>query len=186
MDELFLTGPAPEYIPQIEAFKAEFADCPDWLHGAQGLRDAPSAEEWLRYLALCGNDAAVPEGVHRYSQFLYVRASDRKIVGMIGVRHRPVGPLETWGGHIGYCVCPSERRKGYARQMLREVLPYCRALGLDRVLLTAGDENIGSVKTILANGGELEGYVMSPRHHVMVGRYWIDTGPGRQRQGKDL
>jgi predicted acetyltransferase len=58
--------------------------------------------------------------------------------------------------------------------MLHEVLPYCKSLGLDRILLTAGDENIGSVKTILANGGVLESYVMSPKHHIMVGRYWID------------
>jgi predicted acetyltransferase len=58
--------------------------------------------------------------------------------------------------------------------MLHDVLPYCRSLGLNRVLLTAGDENIGSVKAILANGGVLESYVMSPKHHVMVGRYWID------------
>ena len=58
--------------------------------------------------------------------------------------------------------------------MLNEILPYFKSLGLNRVLLTAGDENVGSVKTILANGGVLESYVMSPKHHVMVGRYWID------------
>ena len=92
---------------------------------------------------------------------------------MIGVRHKPIGPLGTWGGHIGYCVCPPERMKGYATQMLHEVLPYCKSLGLKRVLLTAGDENVGSVKTILANGGILESYVTSEKHHVMVGRYWI-------------
>ena len=47
-------------------------------------------------------------------------------------------------------------------------------LGLKLVLLTAGDENVASVKTIIANGGVLEGRVMPPKHHVMVGRYWIE------------
>lgn len=174
MDELFLTKPTADYLPQIKAYREEFSDCLDWLHGAQGLKRFEDPEEWLRYLALCENEATVPEDVHLYSQFLCLRPADRKIVGMIGVRHKPIGPLETWGGHIGYSVCPSERRKGYATRMLRDILPYCKKLGLDRVLLTAGDENIGSVRAIIANGGVLESYVMSPKHHVMVGRYWIE------------
>ena len=57
---------------------------------------------------------------------------------------------------------------------LRAVLPQCKMLGLKLVLLTAGDENVASVKTIIANGGVLEGRVMPPKHHVMVGRYWIE------------
>lgn len=173
MPEYKLTRPTCEYLAQIRSFREEFAHCLDWLHGAQGLKRFEDPQNWLDYLALCENDATVPEGEHRYSQFIYVRTSDNKIVGMIGVRHRPVGPLDTWGGHIGYCVRPSERMKGYAAQMLHEVLPYCKSLGLNRVLLTAGDENVGSVKTILANGGVFESYVMSPKHHVTVGRYWI-------------
>lgn len=168
-----LCKPTSEHLAQIKAYRQEFANCLDWLHGAQGLKRFEEPQDWIHYLALCENDNTVPEGEQRWSQFLYVRSSDKKIVGMIGVRHRPVGPLETWGGHVGFSVCPSERRKGYAAQMLHEVLPYCKSLGLDRVLLTAGDENIGSVKAIVANGGVLEGYVMSPKHHVMVGRYWI-------------
>ena len=173
MSEFVFTKPSFEYLAQIKAYREEFANCLDWLHGAQGLKRFEEPQDWLNYLALCENDATVPEGEHKYSQFIYVRMADKKIVGMIGVRHKPVGPLETWGGHVGYSVSPSERMKGYATQMLHEVLPYCKSLGLNRVLLTAGDENVGSVKTIIANGGILESYVMSPKHHVMVGRYWI-------------
>lgn len=160
-----LVKPTEAYAEQIMAFKEEFTDCPDWLHGARGLRYSKDPDEWFRYIA---------EHEENYTQFLYVRTADSKIVGMIGVQHRPDGPEETWGGHIGYCVCPSERKKGYATQMLHDVLPYCKSIGLDRVLLTAGDENVGSVRTILANGGVLENYVMTPRHDVPVGRYWID------------
>lgn len=172
--ECVLVRPSAEYLPQIKAFRDEFAGCLDWLHGAQGLRMHEDPAQWLRYVALCENEETLPEGAHLYAQFLYVRRSDGKLVGMIGIRRKPIGPLETWGGHVGYCVCPSERRKGYAAGMLRDVLPHCRKLGLERVLLTAGDENVGSVKTILANGGVLEAYVMTPRHSVPVGRYWIE------------
>lgn len=174
--EAELVRPTAEHTAAIAAFRSEFAGALDWLHGAQGLRYIEDPEKWLRFCSLCENEETLPEGMHLYRQFIYVRKSDGKIVGMIGVRRKPIGPIETWGGHVGYCVCPSERRKGYATRMLREVLPFCRELGLTRVLLTAGDENIGSVKTILANGGALENYVLTPRHPMPVGRYRIDLG----------
>lgn len=174
MSDCILVKASGEYLAQIKAFRDEFKDCLDWLHGAQGLRLIEEPAAWLRYLALCEDEATLPEGVHLYAQYLYVRLSDGKIVGMAGIRPKPIGPLDTWGGHVGYCVCPSERRKGYATRMLRELLPVCKSLGLDRVLLTAGDENVGSVRTILANGGVLESYVLTPRHPMPVGRYWIE------------
>ncbi len=172
--DVTLVKPSARYTSQIRAYREEFADCLDWLHGAAGLAQREDPEEWLRYVALCENPQTVPDGVPVSSQFLYVRHSDEKIVGMIHVRHYPLEPLCTFGGHVGYSICPSERRKGYATSMLRDVLPHCKAIGLSRVLLTAGDENVGSVKAILANGGVYEGSVLSPKHHIMVRRYWIE------------
>ena len=83
-----LVKPTEAYAEQIKAFKEEFADCPDWLHGARGLRYSKDPDEWFRYIA---------EHEENYTQFLYVRTADSKIVGMIGVQHRPDGPEETWG-----------------------------------------------------------------------------------------
>ena len=170
-DSPVLTRPSKEHIPQIADFREEFAGCLDWLHGARGLRYIADPAEWLAYSARleAGLDGAPP-----YTQFLFVRPSDGRIVGMLGIQHAPDGPVESWGGHIGYCVRPSERRKGYASAMLREALPYCRSLGLSRVLLTAGDENTGSVRTIIKNGGVFEGYYVSPKHGREIGRYWIE------------
>ena len=174
MNDCILVRPDETYLEQIKAYRAEFATCLDWMHGAGGLMRIEDPLAWLRHVARGASPETVPEGQAASSQFIYVRQADRKIVGMINVRHYPVGPLETWGGHVGYSVCPSERRKGYATRMLHDVLPRCREIGLTRVLLTAGEENVGSVKTILANGGVFEHAVMSPKHHVMVGRYWIE------------
>ena len=171
IDEPILVRPDKLHIPAIAAFRKEFADSLDWLHGARELRYIADPSEWLDYSARLedGLDGAPP-----YTQFVFVRPSSGKILGMLGVQHAPDGPVESWGGHVGYCVCPSERRKGFAEAMLRLALPYCRFIGLKRVLLTAGDENVGSVRTILKNGGVFEGYYISPKHGREIGRYWID------------
>ncbi len=106
-------------------------------------------------------------------QFLYIRSSDRHLVGMIQLRHRFNGFLEKFGGHIGYSVRPSERRKGYATKMLGDCLPHCRALGLQSVLVTCLEDNEASRKTILANGGIYESTIFEPEEKVRLQRYWI-------------
>lgn len=166
MEGFVLIRPTEALLPQIAAYRAEFAAAGalDWMHGSGGLMHMADAEAWLACIRSCADTS---------TQFVYLREADGKLVGMINVRHTHTEPLETFGGHIGYSVAPSERRKGYATAMLREVLPHCRTLGLTRVLLTCGDENLGSLKTILANGSVYEKHVLSPKHHIMVGRYWI-------------
>ena len=66
------------------------------------------------------------------------------------------------------------RRKGYATQMLRLALPACKALGLDRVLISCVEGNEGSKRTILRNGGVYESTVFEPGEGVYLERYWID------------
>ena len=107
------------------------------------------------------------------TQFFYVRPSDRKIVGMIQVRYYFNEYLEKYAGHIGYSVRPSERRKGYAKQMLRDCLPFCREIGLESVLITCDEDNEGSRRTILANGGVYESTVFEPEEGLTLQRYWI-------------
>jgi predicted acetyltransferase len=88
-----------------------------------------------------------------------VRESDSKIVGVIQIRHCFNEFLEKYAGHIGYSVCPSERKKGYATQMLRLALPECKSLGIKQVLICCVRGNEGSRKTILNNGGKYESTV---------------------------
>jgi predicted acetyltransferase len=57
--------------------------------------------------------------------------------------------------------------------MLRMVLPFCREIGLEKVLITCNDGNVGSEKTILANGGKYESTVFEPDEKVYLKRHWI-------------
>ena len=106
-------------------------------------------------------------------QFMYVRPSDHKIVGMIDIRRRFNDYLRNYGGNIGYSVRPSERNKGYASRMLAGVLPICRELGFEKVLITCDAGNEASRKTILKNGGVYESTVLEPDENEPVERYWI-------------
>ncbi|MFC4119287.1 GNAT family N-acetyltransferase [Nonomuraea zeae] len=101
-------------------------------------------------------------------------------LGAIDLRHYLNGILLEGGGHIGYSIRPSARRRGLATWALGEVLREAPALGLDRVLLTCDDGNVGSARTIESNGGVLED-VRSTEIGVKR-RYWIvldDAGRSR-------
>ena len=82
--------------------------------------------------------------------------------------------LAAFGGHIGYGVRPSERRKGYATEILRMALAYAgREIGLKRVMIACYRDNEGSWRTILANGGRLEReFVHTDGRTVQV--YWVE------------
>lgn len=90
-------------------------------------------------------------------------------LGSLAIRHRLTPFLIEAGGHIGYSVRPSARRRHVATDALRAALPECRTLGIDRVLVTCDDDNIGSARVIEANGGVLEDVRDRMR------RYWIDA-----------
>jgi predicted acetyltransferase len=104
--------------------------------------------------------------------FLAVREEDDKLIGIINIRHSLNEYLYNYGGHIGYCVKKNERRKGYAKEMLKMVLEKCARLGLEKVLITCDANNIASAKTIKSCGGVLENEV--PLEDTVIQRYWVD------------
>lgn len=173
MAELELMRPTNEFASQIVEYRQEFLDAGDSMDGTGPLRRMENPEEYVQACAEYENPKTVPAHLVEATQFMLVRKNDNKLVGMIQVRHRFNEYLEKYAGHIGYSVRPSERRKGYAKEMLRMALPYCREIGLDRVLITCIDGNVGSEKTILANGGVYESTVYEPNDNVNLKRFWI-------------
>lgn len=93
-------------------------------------------------------------------------------LGRISLRHRLDDHLREIGGHIGYDIRPSARRKGHATAMLAAALPRMAALGVDKALITCDFDNIGSRKAIERNGGVLE-----DRRGAKL-RFWVPTAPG--------
>jgi predicted acetyltransferase len=97
--------------------------------------------------------------------------SENKIVGAVSIRHNLNDALFNSGGHIGDGVRPTERRKGYATEMISLALEKCRDMGMDKVLMTCEKSNTGSVKSIMNNGGILENE--HEVNGVVEQRYWI-------------
>jgi predicted acetyltransferase len=96
---------------------------------------------------------------------------DDTYLGAITLRHELNDFLLKAGGHIGYSVRPSARRRGLASWALGEVLRRARDLGLSRVLVTCDDDNVGSARTIEKNGGVLEDVRDTTLGRTR--RYWI-------------
>lgn len=170
MDTLYLVSPSPQYFAQIRDYKEEFlAD--DSLDGAAGLDQHDDIASWYEAVRDNAREETVRPGLVPAATFLCLRRGDERLVGMIDIRLRLNENLLRRGGHIGYSVRKSERRKGYATEMLRLGLEQCRQRGIDRVLLTCDKNNVASAKTILANGGVLENEV--PEEDRTTQRYWI-------------
>jgi predicted acetyltransferase len=100
--------------------------------------------------------------------YLWV-VDDDQVVGRISLRHALTPWLVEVGGHIGYAVRPTARRRGVATRALALMLPVAAARGLDQVLVTCDTTNTASRKVIEANGGVLE----DERNGKL--RFWIPT-----------
>ena len=141
---------------EIREFGYSWSSMPDgfaayvrWLH-AQALEETPR-----------------PEGFVPSTTLWWVDGDE--YLGRIGIRHRLTPELREVGGHIGYAVRPSARRRGCATAMLRAALPVARTLGIESALVTCAVENVASRTVIERNGGVLE-----DRRGDRL-RFWVPT-----------
>ena len=156
MEKIRLIKPSKEYLTQIKDYRNEFLTLNSSMDGCGPLTRTENPEEWLEQVDLISKKETVPKEFVQATQFLCIREEDNRLVGMIQVRHYFNDYLEKFGGHIGYSVRATERRKGYAKKMLKDCLEYCKELKLEKVLVTCIESNEGSRKTILASGGVYE------------------------------
>ena len=107
-----------------------------------------------------------------------------EIVGVSNLRHELTPRLEREGGHIGYGVRPSKRRKGYGTLLLKETLNKAKHMGLNRVLVTTPKEHSASIRVILKNGGIFESEIYSPQHGETIGTMLNDLSERRRGSPK--
>jgi predicted acetyltransferase len=115
-------------------------------------------------------DSYVPE-----TMFWLIR-NDNVILGTSSLRHKLNDKLRKLGGHIGYQIRPSQRKKGYGTMILKLTLAKARQFGLKQVLITCDDENTSSVKIIERNGGILKDKCDRDEPGKLTRRYWIELG----------
>ncbi|MCR4729144.1 MAG: GNAT family N-acetyltransferase [Lachnospiraceae bacterium] len=179
-DDLMLVKLTTEYLSQIWEYKAEFLENGDSMDGTGPLRKSETPEEYYGMVQSYLSEETLPEGLVLATQFLCVRKSDNRLVGMLQARHYLNDYLRQFAGHIGYSVRPSERRKGYAEWMLHNVLPFFKSIGVDSVMVTCNDYNEGSRRTILRNGGVYEGTAFCEEDNEHLEKYRIDIDKERR------
>jgi len=113
----------------------------------------------------------LPEGFVPASTFWLV--DNNKFIGHVNIRHKLNEKLSKVGGHIGYAIRPSERRKGYGSQILALVLSKVSELGIKHALVTCDNDNLASAKIIEKNGGVFQDKELVDK--VTIKRYWINT-----------
>lgn len=176
IDKINLVKPSKEYENQAIEYKKEHFDNGERnIHACSKWVKTNDYDQWLKYLEKEAKKETVEENHAVATTFFGVRESDNKIVGMINIRHELINDfLRNYAGHIGYGIRPSQRRKGYATQMLQQALEYCKeTLNLEKVMISCNRENEGSRRTILSAGGAFEKeYITEDGENVQI--YWIN------------
>jgi len=166
-----LISPTTEHKQAALDFRQEFFNHgEESIDGGARLCKSPSYKFWLEVVE------AAPTLVHEtwVPSSIYFAVVNEKIVGIVHIRHDLNEHLLNVGGHIGYSVRPTERRKGYATEILRLALEKCRKLGIKKALVTCNSNNTGSEKVILKNGGVKENEFLEDNGTVVL-RYWIEV-----------
>ena len=163
---------------EIEKLALEFQEAND-EYPFEGVSDLKkvinnSFEEYFNGLEI---NKHIDEIYPTYAnQTTYVLADDSNhIYGLINLRHELKGKLMEVGGHIGYGIRPSERKKGYATLQLNLILDKLKELNITQALITCRENNIASKKTMEKFIGKKDTLVPSNHEGIMEYRYWIDV-----------
>lgn len=172
-DSLILRKVKPSDLNSALEYRAEFLAHGDSMDGCSNLRRFENMADWYNWIQKAENRETCPKGWVPDTQFISIRPSDGRLIGMLDIRHELNDACYHLFGNIGYSIRASERRKGYATEQLRLAKDICKRMGMVKILVSCHKENTASAKTILRNGGILENEVIDHRNGQVLQRYWI-------------
>ena len=179
MEKFYFERPSIERKNEIIEYLDEFVKYGSDINGSGSLDkiyDGYTFEQALdRCLKMEDEEYAKSVGRCQGKTFLLIRESDNKIVGTINVRWNLSEEMLQFGGHIGYGIRPSERRKGYNKINLYLGMIEAKKVGLEKVMLDCDVNNLGSDKTLKALGGKLERTEIDPSDGILTNVYWFDV-----------
>lgn len=151
--EIRLVKPTLELKDKALTYRQEHFDFGEpIINGSELFDKIASYEEWLEKVIANANAETVDPDWVLTDTFFAVRASDNRIVGIADLRYQLNDFLKDFG-NCGYSVRPSERRKGYATEILRQICLVAKKRGLKQLQLSVEKDNTASIKTIEKNGG---------------------------------
>lgn len=171
-----LVFPTFEYKDKAIQFINEFYEYDSEINGSGGLDrylEESTYEEWLKKVLADIDIANVLQSRVPALTYFYIREEDDKILGMINMRLALNEFLKREGGHIGYCIRPTERRKHYATDMLNDALKVFDTLGIKEIILTCDKSNIASAGVIKNCNGELVAEFYSDTFKEEIQKYVI-------------
>mgnify|MGYP001659450334 FL=1 len=152
MEKFYFESPSLERKNEIIEYLDEFVEYGSNINGSGSLDkiyDGYTFEEVLERCLNMENEEYSKKFERCPSRtFLLIRESDNKIVGSINIRWNLNEKMLQFGGHIGYGIRPTERRKGYNKINLYLGILEARRLGLEKVMLDCDVNNLGSDRTL--------------------------------------
>lgn len=164
----------PSDLDSIAEYRAEFLEKGGSMDGCSNLRRFESMDEWYNWICKAECWETCPQNWVPDTQYISLRNSDKKLVGMLDIRHELNEACLNLFGNIGYSIRHCERGKGYATLQLKLAKEVCKQMGMEKILVSCHKGNIASAKTILRNGGSLENEVVDQRNNEILQRYWIN------------
>ena len=176
MERFFLERPSIERKEEIIEYINEFVEYNSDINGTGSLDKILEGYTFEEALERCLNMEIKGFSERCQSKtFLLIRENDNKIVGTINVRWNLNEEMLKFGGHIGYGIRPTERRKGYNKINLYLGMIEAKKLGLEKVMLGCDVENIASNKSLEALGAELERTEVDPYDGILTNVYWLNV-----------
>lgn len=178
-ERFYFERPSAERKEDIIEYLNEFAAAGSEINGSGSLDRILSGWTFEQALDRCRNmenkEYAKKAGRCPGKTFLLIRENDSRLVGTVNIRWDLNEEMLRFGGHIGYGIRPSERRKGYNKINLFLALKEARKAGLDRVMIDCAVSNIASDRTIQVLGGVLARCEKDPSDGEMTNVYWVNV-----------